>query len=144
MTRDVVVVGPQFPLQAAFSLMQERRIRHLPVVHRGHLLGILSDRDVLLRSTVDADGTIATPRDPVALAMTPAPLTCTPDTQVPQLAKMMVEKKIDAVPVMGKGGSLVGLVTSSDLLLLLFDKTAIRALPFDFRVYEGERLVAEA
>jgi CBS domain-containing protein len=114
------------------------------VVHRGHLLGILSDRDVLLRSSVDADGKIAPPRDPVALAMTPAPITCAPDTDVSQLARTMVERKIDAVPVLGKGGSLVGLVTSSDLLLLLFDAASIGALPFDFRVYEGERLVAEA
>jgi acetoin utilization protein AcuB len=142
MTRDVVVVGPQFPLAAAFSLMKERRIRHLPVVHAGRLLGILSDRDVLLRSTMDSDGAIATPRDPVALAMTAAPVTCTPNTKVSELARTMVERKIDAVPVLGTSGSLIGLVTSSDLISLLLDQACAQALPFDFRVYQGERLTA--
>ena len=140
MTRDVVVVGPRFSLAAAFDLMQRRRIRHLPVVHAGRLLGILSDRDILLRSEVDSDGAIVTPPEPVELAMTPAPLTCRADTTVSELARTMIERKIDAVPVMGRGGLLIGLVTSSDLLALLVEDASARVLPFEFCVYEGERL----
>jgi acetoin utilization protein AcuB len=122
--------------------MRERRIRHLPVVQGGQLVGILSDRDILLRSTLDLDGTVTAPRDPVALAMTPAPVTCGPDSKVSELARTMVERKIDAIPVVGTAGRLIGLVTSSDLLCLLLEEASVRALPFDFRVYEGERLVA--
>jgi acetoin utilization protein AcuB len=144
MTRDVVVIGPQFPIAAAFGLMQERRIRHLPVVCGGRILGIVSDRDVLARSTVDPDGTVVPPRDPVAVAMTPAPITCSPDAQVSDLARIMVERKIDAVPVVNKAGSLVGLVTSSDLLFLLIDVAPAQVLPFDFRMHQGERLAALA
>jgi acetoin utilization protein AcuB len=122
--------------------MRERRIRHLPVVQAGHLVGILSDRDILLRSTADLDGNAIAPRDPVALAMTPAPVTCGPDANVSELARTMVERKIDAIPVVGTSGSLIGLVTSSDLLCLLFEAPSVRALPFEFRVHEGERLTA--
>jgi acetoin utilization protein AcuB len=144
MTCEVVVIGPEFPIVAAWSLMQERRIRHLPVVSGGRLLGILSDRDILLRSAVSADRAVVPPRGPVALAMTPAPITCRPDAQVSEVARIMVERKVDALPVLNKTGSLIGLVTSSDLLFLLMDDAPGRVLPFDFRVHQGERLTAVA
>src|ERR1700761_848875 len=108
MTREVVVVGTQMPLKAAWSLMRERRIRHLPVVLGGRLVGILSDRDVLLRATADADGSVEVPVDPVALAMTPAVVTCGPDAKVSELASRMIEHKIDAIPVLGAKGALIG------------------------------------
>jgi acetoin utilization protein AcuB len=140
-----MVIGPQFPLAAAWTIMNERRIRHLPVVLGGQLLGIVSDRDVLVRATMMPDGTVAAPRDPVVLAMTPNPLTCAPDATVSGLARTMIERKIDAVPVVGRDGALVGLVTSSDLMaLLLDDGSPARVLPFDFRVHDGERLAAPA
>lgn len=50
MSREVVCVPPELPLAKAWDLMQELRIRHLPVVQGGAFVGILSDRDVLLRS----------------------------------------------------------------------------------------------
>jgi CBS domain-containing protein len=140
----VVVVGPQFPLEAAWRIMQERRIRHLPVVRAKTLVGILSDRDILLRATQTSDGTVVVPRDPVALAMTPGPITRGPECLVSDLARTMIEHKIDAIPVIGASGSLIGLVTSSDLMLLLVEDVNVRALPFDFRVYDGERLAAQA
>jgi CBS domain-containing protein len=47
MTRAVVTVSPDDDAIAAAGLMAERRIRHLPVVHEGHVLGILGIRDVV-------------------------------------------------------------------------------------------------
>jgi acetoin utilization protein AcuB len=144
MTRDVVVVGPEFPLALAWKLMRERRIRHLPVVQAGRLQGILSDRDVLLRCTLEPDETIIAPSGPVAVAMTPAPITCTPDASVSWLASTMVDRKIDAIPVLGAHDALVGLVTSSDLLHLLIQAPSVQVLPFDYRLQYGEQLAATA
>jgi acetoin utilization protein AcuB len=137
MTREVIVVPPALSLSAAFSVMDRRRIRHLPVVHGGVLLGILSDRDVLARSVLRADGSLEVPDDPVALAMTPSPITCEPSTSVAELARLMTERKIDAVPVL-RGTRLVGLVTSTDLLLLLVRADEARPLPFEFHVVEEQ------
>ncbi len=136
MTRLVVVVPPQLTLDVAWEVMQKRRIRHLPIVQGGALLGILSDRDVLVRARLGEDGTISVPHVPVVHAMTPSPATCEPDQSVSSIVRVMTERKIDAMPVLDARERLVGLVTSTDLLLLLIEPDAARPLPFTFTVEE--------
>jgi acetoin utilization protein AcuB len=131
MTREVIVVPPELPLASANRLMERRRIRHLPVVQGGALLGILSDRDVLRHAD-------AIDRMTCAEAMTPAPITCAPATSVSRVAETMIEHKIDALPVVSEVGRLVGLVTSTDLLALLVDQPEVNRLPFDFQLREAE------
>jgi acetoin utilization protein AcuB len=130
MTRDVVVVAPTASAAAARRMMRRRGIRHLPVVDGGHLVGVLSDRDLLR-----AD---ALPPEPAPITcgevMTPAPVTCPPDASVGRVAELMLQHKIDSVPVVGLDGRLVGLVTSTDLLGLLVEREGVTMLPFDFRV----------
>lgn len=139
MTRNVVVVPPELSLHLAWQIMQRRRVRHLPVVQGGALIGIISDRDILLRARLDEAGRVEVPNDPVALAMNPKVETCTVDVAIGDLAGRMIERKIDAIPVVGKENHLIGLVTSTDLLRLLIRQTPpTRRLPFDYRVYQGE------
>jgi CBS domain-containing protein len=126
MTRDIIVVSPVVSLKAAQRLMNRMNIRHLPVVEHGRLIGILSDRDLLKhRDEVDP----RTCRE----VMTPAPVTCSPDTPVGRVAAMMIEHKIDSIPVVASD-KLVGLVTSTDLLELLVERDRAQAMPFDFRL----------
>jgi len=133
MTRAVIAVPPELPLVAAHRLMTERHIRHLPVVQGGRLVGMLSDRDILLRAQPGTWGEASTevPSGYVGEAMTVDPVTCTVETTVSWLAETMVKRKIDAIPVVA-GHRLVGLVTSSDLLELLIDRDEAQILPFDF------------
>jgi acetoin utilization protein AcuB len=126
MTREIVVVAPEVSLKAATRMMKRLHVRHLPVVSAGRLLGILSDRDLLERREADVSITCGE-------AMTPAPITCSPDTSVSRVAALMLEHKIDSVPVV-EGGQLVGLVTSSDLLELLVERDQAQVLPIDFRL----------
>lgn len=137
MTREVIVVPPELGLNAAFAVMKRERIRHLPVVQAGTLVGILSDRDVLSRATIRSDGSLDVPPDPVGVAMTPAPIVCEPTTSVADLARIMTERKIDAVPVV-RGSRIAGLVTSTDLLLLLVGPQHAHPLPFEFRLREEQ------
>ncbi len=134
MTRNVIAVPAELPLSIAWTIMTRERIRHLPVVRGRTLAGMLCDRDVLLRATFTSEG-ITVPHDPVSSAMTPDPPTCEPDTPVAQLVRTMTERKIDALAVV-KGGRLVGLVTSTDLMLLLLDVERTRPLPFKYHVHE--------
>ncbi len=136
MTRQVITVPPELTLDVAHRVMESHHIRHLVVMQHGKLVGILSDRDVLLAATADARGGVAVPRSPIGAAMTTEPLTCEPDTTVATLARLMTERKIDAVPVIGSAGRLVGLVTSTDLLLLLIGQDSARPLPFEWDVHE--------
>src|SRR4051812_11476637 len=93
MTREVLAVLPETKLSRAEELMNHRRIRHLPVVRGGRLLGIISDRDVLRYEALEDDDVT------VGAAMTPAPITCSPAATVSRAAEIMLDHKIDCVPV---------------------------------------------
>jgi acetoin utilization protein AcuB len=142
MTRDVIVISPEVTLGAAKRMMERWRIRHLPVVSDGRLVGILSDRDVLRYEGAIEDG----PEVRAGEAMTVAPVTCESTAPVSRVAQMMLDHKIDSVPVVDAQGRVSGLVTSSDLLLLLVDRSGVELLPFDYRVRFGEEdgMLAEA
>lgn len=140
MTREVVVVPPEMTLAQAWAIMKRKHIHHLPVVRSGRLLGILSDRDVLLRATRgDGDEPLILTKDLVAAAMTPAPYVCGPSTPIEELVHTMTEKNIHAIPVVSDDDQLVGLVTATDLLLLLLSSDegrADRPVPFEYEVHE--------
>jgi CBS-domain-containing membrane protein len=62
------------------------------------------------------------------------------------VAQIMLEHKIDSLPVVDPSGTLVGLVTSSDLLQLLVESADVQALPFHYRLHlrEEDGLAAES
>ena len=137
MTRDVLTIPPWLPIAYAWRILGRERIRHLPVVDHGQLVGIISDRDLLLAGEADAGADdLVFPSKTVAEILTPRPITCSPATTVAEAARMMIDKKIDALPVVS-GGKLVGLVTSTDLLMLLLERAPECALPFDFHVMQA-------
>jgi acetoin utilization protein AcuB len=123
MTQSVTTITPDLTIQQAHALMLKMTARHLPVVIGDKLVGILSDRDVLLCVTRVNDEFIY-PDQKVAELMTSAPITAGRHTPVPQLAELMLDHKIDAVPIVGAKGELVGLVTSSDLLRVVGEARA--------------------
>ena len=144
MTREVVCVSPSHSLTNAYGLMTEWGIRHLPVVDGRRLVGILSDRDLLLSGMRTVSG-VAFPPQAVGEVMTPRPMTCRRGTTIGEAAAMMLDHKIDSLPVVDLDGDLVGLLTTSDLLGLLrerdADEATVEAVPFSLRF--AERLVQE-
>lgn len=47
MTRQVVITSPEQPIQEVMAIMTDRRIRHLPVIHEGELVGVISIGDLV-------------------------------------------------------------------------------------------------
>jgi len=121
MTRKVMTLTEDQTLREAIAVMQRHRIRHLPVVADGRILGILTDRDVKratpsLLSGVDQnqyDRVLSTTR--VSQVMTRNPYTVTPSTPLKDAVKVVVDRKFGALPVV-EADMLVGIITSTDLL----------------------------
>ena len=117
MTREVVTLSPQTTAGEALALCRERRIRHLPVLDGGRLVGIVSDRD--LRSATPALGDPARAealgRILVRDVMAREVATIHPDDPIEEAANAMREKTIGCLPVV-ENGALLGIVTSSDVM----------------------------
>lgn len=117
MNREVETLSPDATAGEALALCREKRIRHLPVLDGGRLVGIVSDRD--LRSATPALGDPARAEAlrgiPVSEVMARDVATARPDDPIDGAANTMREKKIGCLPVI-EDGRLVGIVTSSDVM----------------------------
>ena len=120
MTREIVTLSPDETVGTALALCRERRIRHLPVLKEGNLVGIVSDRD--LRSSTPALGdharSAALQEILVEDVMVRDVLAALPDDPIEHAANVMRERRIGCLPVV-EGGELVGILTSSDVMAAL-------------------------
>jgi CBS domain-containing protein len=132
MTRDVVAVRGSTPFKELVRLLNERRVTALPVLDDagGVVVGVVSESDLALKEVeplreghtpifesarqrserAKAGGTTA-----AALMTTPA-LTASPEEPVAAAARRMHDRNVKRLPVVDRGGALVGIVTRADLL----------------------------
>ena len=112
MTPDPQTVRTGDTLQSAAQLMDELNVGVLPVVDGGELIGILTDRDIVIRST-------SAGQDPntakVSDAMTTDAQTLQEDASVEEAVEIMEERQLRRVPVVNGAGRLVGIVSLGDL-----------------------------
>ena len=141
---EVVTVPPELSLEAAHRIMMDRVLRHLPVVSGQKLAGILSERDLLLAIGRAKDGHFVYPRLTVGEVMSLAPVSAGPNVPVAELARTMVDARLDAIPVVSPQNVLIGLVTASDLLRLLAWLPSERQPALEFQVRLASELQARA
>ncbi len=123
MSTKLFTVGPEDMLDKVFFLFNFEAIRHLPVIEKGKVVGVLSDRDLkkIMGSrrkiiTDKVDGTQFTVHARrVATIMNRGITTIGPDEKAADAAAIMAKKKIGCLPVVKKG-KLVGMITSTDIL----------------------------
>jgi CBS domain-containing protein len=102
-------------ISAADLEMRLAGVRHLPVVDgRNHVVGILSNRD-LFRAFGGGKKT-----RPVHEIMTKSVVTVHEEMPAHEAAELMLERKIGALPVIGDGEQLVGIVTETDFLQVAY------------------------
>jgi CBS-domain-containing membrane protein len=127
MQREVVTLTTGEKLDLTQDLMNLGRVRHLPVLDEDQrVVGIVSDRDLLAAAMTNVlDFDPASRRTflrsiEVAEVMAKEVVTVTPDTELGEVARIFVERKIGCVPVVGARGELIGLVTETDLIAAAF------------------------
>ena len=117
MSREVLSAKPDDPLFSGVEVMAEKGIRHVLVLEEGKLLGILSNRDIVRATMLNAERTLDLHGTTVKQVMTKGPLeTIHPLAQIPDAAAKLVDHKISALPVIGDDGAVVGILTTDDTL----------------------------
>jgi CBS domain-containing protein len=128
MTEKVITITPQTTLPEAQRIMLEHKIRRLPVMKSGKLVGIVTLGDI--REANPSDATTLSIYELNYLMdrltakdfMTPNPITITPDATIAEAARLMVEHKIGGLPVIDRD-DLVGIITETDFCRLLISQS---------------------
>jgi acetoin utilization protein AcuB len=123
MRSPAVAVSADTTLENAYRTMREKGIRHLPVLDDGKLVGVITDRDLRLATSVLVPNPFS-PGSRVSGVMCSRPLTADPSDPVEDAARVMRERKIGCLPVLDDG-RLIGIVTGLDLLDALIRMTGV-------------------
>jgi acetoin utilization protein AcuB len=120
MTSSPITITPDTSVSEAFRAMRENGIRHLPVVEKEKLIGVVARTDLLHASPSPATS-LSVFEISYLLAnlhlrevMSTPPITVSQDAPLEEAARVMVEKKIGCLPVM-RNGELAGLITETDI-----------------------------
>lgn len=128
MTPNPVTVTPRATVAEVLDAMRELEIRHVPVVDRGALVGMVSDRDLAqfdvahLVRTEGIEGLRTELATPVVKIMSANPVAVNPETELPEIIELLIEHRIGALPVIDSDtGHVVGVVSYIDVLRAVAD-----------------------
>ena len=117
----MVTISESDTLSTVEDIMTLGRVRHMPVVHAGKLVGVVSERDLLRTSLSNLTEFGSEERRlflhavEIARVMSAPPITIAPDATVEEAARVMADRKIGCLPVL-EDDRLLGIVTETDVL----------------------------
>jgi acetoin utilization protein AcuB len=131
MTSDILTIDEDTSMMKASQIMKENNIRRLPVMHKGKLVGMVTDRDIK-----EASPSKATTLDVHELyyllselkvkdIMKKKLVTIGPEETVEKAAVKMLEHRISGLPVVNDKGKVVGIITQGDIFKVLVSLTGI-------------------
>lgn len=112
MTTTPHTIGDDQTLAQANHIMREYSIRHLPVLHGGKIVGIISDRDISMMASFKG---VDLNKEKIDQAMTTEPVVVSADTPLDEICRDMADKKIGSV-LIEDNHKLVGIFTWVDAL----------------------------
>lgn len=139
MVEDVKTLTLDDSVETCLKFMKDNEVRHVPVIdvapesERSYLVGVISERDLLRQISpyVGKIGEEETDRkalqQKLGQIVTRDPKCVSRETPIPDMIKLMLDSRIDMVPVLDDG-ELVGIVTASDIIKLFVRLDAIRQL----------------
>jgi len=118
MSKNPRTVTPDTPVSEAAQLMKEEDIGMVPVIERvggaetrGRLVGVITDRDIAIRTVAEGRATDSPVRD----VMSSGVRTANPGDSVESVMELMGSEQVRRVPIVDDRGSLVGVVSQADL-----------------------------
>ena len=141
MTSHPITINPSDSVESVLKVLEERHVSGLPVVDEaGKVIGIVSEKDLLFRESpmqpplyLTFLGSVIYLESPdkfhqqvkkslgmlVRDVMTPNPITTNPETPISEAAHLMLDKRINRLPVVDEAHRLVGIITRHDLVRAL-------------------------
>lgn len=127
MSSPAICIDSQSTLPEADALMKKHSVRRLPVLKDRELVGIITLGDV--RGALPSEVTSLNQSElgflmeqvKVERVMRQPVITVSPETKLADAARLMVENRISGLPVLFADGSVIGLVTESDIFRILID-----------------------
>lgn len=117
---EIVTCEVAMTMREALSILATRRIGALPVIDRGQVVGIFSERDVIY--CLEREGEASLDK-PVGEVMTAPPITIAPGTPIDEALAMMTRRRIRHLPVI-ENGAMCGFVSIGDLVKAQVDAIA--------------------
>jgi CBS domain-containing protein len=124
MTTDITKATPENTLVYVATMMRDEDIGSLPIVDGNGLIGIITDRDIVIRAIADGKDPSTTKVEEV---LSEELESVEPDTDVTDAADLMASRRIRRLPVV-EDGQLVGMVSLGDIAIKHEDSTAAYAL----------------
>ena len=131
MSNNVITVDANSSMQDAMDLLKKNDIRMLPVMRKGKLVGIITDRDLKKASASDAttldvhELLYLLTKIKVKDIMTRDVITVPPDFTAEETAQVLLKNKISGAPVVDANGQLVGAITQADIFRVLISLTGV-------------------
>jgi acetoin utilization protein AcuB len=131
MNPNVITVDADDSMLDATKLLKEHNIRHLPVLEKGKLVGVITDRDLKRASASDATTLEAhellylIANIKVREIMTRNPITVPYNYTIEEAAEILLQAKISGMPVVDKDGDVIGTITQTDLFKVLISLTGV-------------------
>jgi CBS domain-containing protein len=125
MTRKVITVSPDMTLPDAERLMETKRVRRLPVLDDGRLVGIITFGDVRQAQPSSATSlsiwelNFLLAKVKVSEIMTRDVMTVSQNATIGEAAQLMLDNQISGLPVTDYNGKVVGIITESDIFRLV-------------------------
>ena len=121
MTKNVKTATRETTLREVAAIMRDGDVGAVPVVEGGKLVGIVTDRDIVVRSVADGKNADSS----VADAMTTELFTVEPDDFVFEAIRLMGDKQVRRIPVVTEKGELAGIIAMADVALEMEDEREI-------------------
>lgn len=131
MNPNVITVDADDSMLDATKRLKEHNIRHLPVLEKGKLVGVITDRD--LKRAAPSDATALEAHELLYLIanikvreiMTRNPITVPYNYTIEEAAELLLQARISGMPVVNKDGDVIGTITQTDLFKVLISLTGV-------------------